>query len=1145
MSETSIPDVAARAASTPDETARRHALDPAHSFIVQAPAGAGKTELLTQRFLRLLATVDRPEEILAITFTIKAAAEMRGRVLDALARAADETPPTAAHERRTWELARAARARDAERGWHIAANPGRLAIQTIDAFCLALTRQMPLLARFGAPPAIVEDATEMYRDAARAVLASLQDDDAGAPAVERLLRHLDNNFARSAEMLADMLARRDQWLRHIVDRRWRSRATLEEALAHVLRDALAELAQTIPAALAGEIVLHAAFAAEQLEGAGTESPIRACRGRTALPAEKPGDLDAWLGVAELLLTREGAWRRSVTKKQGFAGKGDGATAAQRQANDAAKQRVLALIEQLADYPDFREQLHALRELPPACYSDEQWEALQTLLDVLPLAAAHLKRVFAERATIDFTEIMQGALHALGEPEAPTDLLLALDYRLKHVLVDEFQDTSVSQYELLTRLTAGWTPGDGRTLFLVGDPMQSIYRFREAEVGLYLRATHEGIGGTVALTKLTLSANFRSQAGIVDWVNHGFARIFPAHEEIGAGAVRYAACEAVRPRLPGPAVVVHPAFGRNDRAEADQVVALVQAARREQPDGSTAILVRTREHLAAIVAQLKRAGLSFRAIEIERLAERQAVQDLLTLTRALLHPADRSAWLALLRAPWCGLTLADLHALVGDERDAAVWDLMRDETRVARLSVDGRRRMLGARAVLATAFAQRGRARLRRHVEAVWLALGGPACVEQMSDLADIDVYLQLLDELDEGLVDLGVVAQRAAKLFAAPDLAADDRLQIMTIHKAKGLEFDTVIVPGLGRRPRGDTAQLLTWTERTRGHGEPDLLLAPIQAVGADGDPIASYLRTLERARERNEDLRLLYVAATRARQRLHLLGHVNVSVGPNGPELTAAAAGSLLNGLWPAVEPVYAAAFAAAPAAANVASAPPDWSSVQELRRLAFDWSLPVTPAGVDVPLEASVSAPDTAIEFEWVGDTARRVGEVVHRWLLHFANDGLGQWSAARVGDCAPALRQMLAQLGVPAAERDAALAAVGAALINVLDDERAQWLFGPWSEARSEYPLSGVLDGRVVNVVLDRTFVDNDGVRWIVDYKTSAHAGGEREAFLDSEQQRYAAQLARYARLLAKREARPVKLGLYFPLLRGWREWEFRDN
>jgi hypothetical protein len=162
-------------------------------------------------------------------------------------------------------------------------------------------------------------------------------------------------------------------------------------------------------------------------------------------------------------------------------------------------------------------LRALQALPPEEYTDTQWKALESIVRLAPHAIAELQYVFAMRGQADFVEVGQGALRALGEEESPTDLLLALDYRIRHILVDEFQDTSFTQFDLLAKLTSGWEPSDGRTLFLVGDPMQSIYRFREAEVGLFLRARREGIG-TVELATLTLSSNFRSQQGIVDWVN---------------------------------------------------------------------------------------------------------------------------------------------------------------------------------------------------------------------------------------------------------------------------------------------------------------------------------------------------------------------------------------------------------------------------------------------------------------------------------------------------------------------------------------------------------------------------------------------------------------------------------------------------
>ncbi|HET9024982.1 MAG TPA: UvrD-helicase domain-containing protein, partial [Burkholderiaceae bacterium] len=179
-----------------DRAARERALDTAASFIVRAPAGSGKTELLIQRVLALLATVDAPEEVVAITFTRKAAAEMRQRLVEALA-AARGPQPAPPHERLTWSLAHAVNRRDAERGWDIVHNPGRLRVQTIDALAQWLARQLPLSLGLGAAPNVREQAGELYLSAARSTFAVLESaerkDQSLSRHVARLLEHLDND----------------------------------------------------------------------------------------------------------------------------------------------------------------------------------------------------------------------------------------------------------------------------------------------------------------------------------------------------------------------------------------------------------------------------------------------------------------------------------------------------------------------------------------------------------------------------------------------------------------------------------------------------------------------------------------------------------------------------------------------------------------------------------------------------------------------------------------------------------------------------------------------------------------------------------------------------------------------------------------
>ena len=189
----------------PDFAERRCALDPAHSFIVQAPAGSGKTGLLIQRYLKLLACVNDPEEIVAITFTRKAAGEMRERVIAALSQAVDKRNPSILpendHVKFTRELADAVVRRDIEADWRLTENPARLRIQTFDSLCASLNRQMPILSGFGSQPETVEDASGLYREAARLTIGLLESNEAAAEDVRYLLEHLDNDLPASNHCL--------------------------------------------------------------------------------------------------------------------------------------------------------------------------------------------------------------------------------------------------------------------------------------------------------------------------------------------------------------------------------------------------------------------------------------------------------------------------------------------------------------------------------------------------------------------------------------------------------------------------------------------------------------------------------------------------------------------------------------------------------------------------------------------------------------------------------------------------------------------------------------------------------------------------------------------------------------------------------
>ncbi|MFQ5634329.1 MAG: UvrD-helicase domain-containing protein [Gammaproteobacteria bacterium] len=1114
-----------------DAREREIALDPSRSFIVQAPAGSGKTELLIQRYLGLLSVVEQPEEILAITFTRKAAAEMRKRIEASLASARAGMPPSAAYLRRGYELARVVVARDRQRKWALAEQPARLRISTIDAVNVRLGRRVPLTAGITALHAMLEDATPIYREAARQTLTMAEDPDEAGAAVRILLAHCDNDALRTETLLKTMLQHRDQWLGRTGSGRVADYGELREWLEDNLRELVerrlvaAQLA--LPADETEELVACLAHAAECRAAGDSDHAGPAWQGRDRFPAPIAAELEPWRDVAATLLRGNGGWRVTVDRRVGFPVD----TAEQR----LMKERAVKLLGRLRDAEAFRAALEIVAALPEPRYEDAQWTVIEALWKVLPLTVASLKRLFAERGQTDYTEVAQEAIAALGADDEASELRLALDYQIRHVLVDEFQDTSRSQYELLRRLTEGWELEADRSVFLVGDPMQSIYRFREAEVGLFLDTRDHGLGG-VRPEFLRLTTNFRSDRAVVDWFDAAFAEVFPPASDRTSGAVAFAPSESLRDSRPDSGVAWHAVPVGAPAIEADRVLELVRDHLRDHGEETIGILVRSRSHATAIAAGLRRGGIDYTATGLERLDEQPLVHDLLALTRALTHPGDRLAWLACLRAPWCGLTLADLHALAWPDRDAGVWNLINDAAVTGRLSVDGQARLSRCRPILQAALERRGAISLRDLVESAWLRLGGPATAGDDDDLEPADIFFSLLDTLDAGFdcADGAELLERLGERSVTRS-GRDPRVQILTMHKAKGLEFDTVILPGLGLTTRTSDRALLLFDEFVRQDSRTGLIVAPINSGDRTADPIYDLLWRFETERNRYEQDRLLYVAVTRARRRLHLFAQLRPEDGAEG-RLRRPASNTLLARLWPIAEREIDATGIEMRAGAQrrPGERRTAWREAP-LRRMPANWAPPALPAAFGTIDRSRVAGDEEPVEFEWASPWAKHAGSVVHRWLQHIAAEGVEAWNADRVVAMEPQLLHALRRAGVD--HKDLALAAdrVMAALQNTLTDEHGRWILSAeHADIANEVALTTAHRGQFANHVIDRTFVSEDGTRWIIDYKTSSHEGSHADAFLASESERYRPQLRRYRDAMAQLDDRPIRTALYFPLL-----------
>jgi ATP-dependent exoDNAse (exonuclease V) beta subunit len=1106
-----------------DAAARAAAVSARGSVLVQAPAGSGKTTLLTQRYLRLLAEVDGPEQILALTFTRRAAEEMRQRVSQALMAASAGRCPDGMNAT-TFALAQAAHRHCSSVGIDLAGHAARLRIETIDAFNAWIARQLPVGSGTGAGLALQSDPSPLYAEAARRTLAHDGDDLHGA-AVERVLRLSDQRWSRVALLIAAMLASRERWLPLLAGGFATADGDRTDAALRALRECCNEdLRLLVERSLRGACMalgperLDAlaqliAGAARRLgvEGTSLTGWHEAAVHRPLTCAAE--ELERWRGLLSIVLTQQGSVRANINKNHGFP------------PGCPDKPAMEALLVELARDAGIGERLAAVALLPDPAYLDADWAHVSAVARCLLLAVAHLEQIFREQGMADFPAVSLAARRALGTPLEPTDLTLRLDYRLRHILIDEFQDTSATQLALLRVLTAGWQRGDGRTVFCVGDPMQSIYRFRQADVRAFLELAEDGIGD-LRFEVQRLTSNFRSAEAIVNWVNASFARLLPRADDRDRGAIAYRPSQALRRSAPEAGAGMSMAGYTTRRGEALANAELIAAARNAHPEWRIAVLVRAKAHAIDLAAALHERRITFSAIDIEPLRDRPIVRDLVMLARALRHPGDRIAWFAVLRAPWAGVELADLLVLA--RAAPLLCQALADPATLARLTPSGRGRCERVARLLEAARDAQADSDPVRWIESVWLALGGPACAADTNDLAHAAAAFERLRELERrGLPDPADFDAAFDALFARDTVPS--AVEIMTIHKAKGLEFDLVILPALERTVTQGSDEFLLSLEFARAEREA-FIMAARPAVGAQDARLFEFLRAQARDAAGLEAQRLLYVACTRAKWQLRLTAAVGEC--PAGREYRPRAT-SLLGVLWP----VIASQWSMPPASERAVEPPPLRGA--PLRRVPLGWApAPPAPLGLRSEAPLAVERRTPAVIFDWAGETARQVGSLVHAELQQLSIEGD---AAADVRRRLPQFERWLAMRGVPPERSAEAARRVQAALLGVLEDPRGCWILDPGHRQQSrELALSGNTGQGLIRVVFDRSFIDADGVRWVIDYKTSEHRGGGTVQFLDREVERYTAQLQRYAELARRLGPEPVRVALYFPLMRAWREW-----
>ncbi|HVL67313.1 MAG TPA: UvrD-helicase domain-containing protein [Vicinamibacterales bacterium] len=971
-----------------DEAARRFAVDPGNNVVLEASAGTGKTTVLVHRYVNLLKAGVEPSNILAITFTRKAATEMRERIIRELRRAAS--------------LSQADRAR-----WlSLRDRLSEIAISTIDAFCLSLLREFPLEADLD-PGFEMADETEVPRFVEESLDASM-----------RIFTRLAREDRDVALVIAQLgVARTRAGLAALLDRRLVAWQALDRFLTRGPRDldadlvcrraarALLEALERVPGGLAGFLQdgpwHHPRYQlfVRQVQRLREFEEASGARNRAILDR-----------IAAHFLTAEGAPRKGAAIHPYNAA---------HYPSEAASKRHRAAVAELAP---------RIQRIVREFSRDLNAVLARGLRRMFAIALEQYRRALDARSALDFSDVLERALHMLRRMDEFSQSRFRLESRYHHVLVDEFQDTSRAQWELVSLLVQSWGEGMGLasnpSIFIVGDRKQSIYRFRDAEVAVlqdaarYIDALRPGGGA-----RRSISRSFRSVPELLEFVNDVCGDMSVAGER--PDAFTYGPTDRF-PAVPPPADVRGPALGIAVGESVEVCAASVAAeierilredvvrdtktgvARAARP-GDIAILFRSRTSHREFERELEQRGIPTYVYKGLGFFDADEIKDACALLRYLAQPASDLRAAAFLRSGIVRVSDAALAALA---------------PRLAEAILDGSAADAALDAEDALVLAH-----VRRHVPR-WLAL--------VDRIPPADLFEQILPELayayeirgprrlqawenlkkmrglvrrvqNRGYATLARIADHIDALSAGDEsnavLEALDAVNLMTVHASKGLEFPVVFVVNLARGAAGVSRPVRVIAD---GEGEE-----PSVSIG----PFVSDSDGLEREREQHETRRLLYVAMTRARDRLYF----SSSLKDGG---LAPGRGSLAEVLPPAMKALFVAATQATGDHLTWTSAAGRTFTWRVCRPLAVAAVAPAAAAGTSAVLDLSAPiTPARAVRrlsvSEWLAlrqapDGTRRhpeasgeealVGILVHR-LFQAASqrplpaEGLEQWALALV--------------------------------------------------------------------------------------------------------------------------------------------------
>jgi ATP-dependent helicase/nuclease subunit A len=844
--EAELPETSPPPPPDADSVARQFAVDPANNVVLEASAGTGKTSVLVARYINLLKRGVDPSNILAMTFTRKAAAEMRERIVGDLRAGAGQS---------AFDKARWLELRD---------RLGDITISTIDAFCLSLLREFPLEADLD-PGFEMADETEVPRLIEDALDQAL-----------RILTHMARTEADIALVFAQLgITRVREGLATLLDRRLVAWQALDRFLAKGPSDVTADIVcqQSARALLDALERVPGGFAAFLADGPVAHPRYQLLvRDLQRLPRPGQGNNAAIRGaidrVAAHFLKADGCPRTGGAIYPYASAHCPSPEAARR--HRTAVFQLAPVIERIVS--GFSRDLNVV--------------LARGVRRMFGVALVQYRRTLDERSVLDFSDVLQKALDLLRRMDEFAQSRFRLEARYHHVLVDEFQDTSRAQWELVALLIQSWGEGLGLatqpSIFIVGDRKQSIYRFRDADVAVL----HDAARYIEALRpdsqpRRSIARSFRAVPELLAFINEVFGEI--AAGEPGAGRFMYTESDRF------PAIED---TGRENRdlppvlglAAADDpaVCAAVVAAeierllreesvrdretgvRRKASPGDIAILFRSRTSHREFEHELELRGIPSYVYKGLGFFDADETKDVMALIRFLANPVSDLRAAALLRSRFVRLSDAGLAALAPRLAGALIDPEWPDTA--SELNDEDRRVLSVTRQHVPSWLAQVDRVPPAELLESILAGtayafeLRGPRFLQAWENVKKMRSLVRRIQ--NRGYATFPRIAAHLDSLTPGDEsnavLEALDSVNLMTVHASKGLEFPIVFVVNLARGATGIPRPI-----RVIVDGDED----PSVSIG----PYVSEMDEADREREKHETRRLLYVAVTRARDRLYL----------------------------------------------------------------------------------------------------------------------------------------------------------------------------------------------------------------------------------------------------------------------------------